>query len=37
MKIKLNQLARIIVVPLKEILDNIYKILSRPPTCQSRM
>jgi hypothetical protein len=27
----------IIVIPLQEILDNIYRILSRPPTCQSSL
>lgn len=27
----------IIVIPLQKILDNIYTLLSRPPTCQSRL
>jgi hypothetical protein len=30
-----NLLTTIIVVPLHEILDNIYQLLSHSPTCQS--
>ena len=32
-----NSFTAIIVVPLHEILDNIYQLLSHGPTCQSSM
>ena len=37
MKHCIERLTEIIVISLKEILDNIYRILSRPPTCRSSL
>lgn len=31
------QLLSIVVVPLKDIIDNIFQLLSHAPTCQTRM
>lgn len=33
----IQSLASIIVVSMRDILDNIYKILCRPPICQSSL